>query len=170
MPTDVFLTLLIPTLILVHLVVSPYTKVEESFNIQAVHDVLVYGTPTTNVSARLHNYDHFEFPGAVPRTFVGAVGLAGVSRPILNFVGWQYAQHVVRAALGLFNAWSLLSYKKGLEKAYGKGVAVWWAALLAGQFHVLYYASRTLPNTFAFGICKYSFVNQELDKLAKTLR
>ena len=80
---------------LLHLVVAPYTKVEESFNIQAAHDVLVYGTPTSDIHHRLSTtYDHFTFPGA----------------------------------------------------------ARWYLLLQASQFHVLFYASRTLPNMFVFGL------------------
>jgi hypothetical protein len=76
---------LIPASILLHLVVSPYTKVEESFNIQAIHDILVHGVPTENADQFLTaNYDHVSFPGSVPRTFAGALVLTGLSRP---FVG-----------------------------------------------------------------------------------
>jgi alpha-1,6-mannosyltransferase len=156
---DFFLTLLIPSLILVHLLVAPYTKVEESFNLQATRDILVYSTPTHDIGARLRaNYDHFEFPGAVPRTFVGAAALAGVSRPILQVVGWQHGQLVVRAVLGLFNAFALLRYKNGVEKAFGKAAGRWYILLQASQFHVIYYASRTLPNMFAFGLSKTHYL------------
>lgn len=156
---DFFLTLLIPTLILVHLLVAPYTKVEESFNLQATHDILVYSTPTHDIGARLRaSYDHFEFPGAVPRTFVGAAALAGVSRPILQILGWQHGQLVVRAVLGLFNAFALLRYKNGVEKAFGKAAGRWYILLQASQFHVIYYASRTLPNMFAFGLSKIHYL------------
>ena len=73
---------LIPTLIIAHLFVSPYTKVEESFNIQAIHDILVHGLPTKNADQFLTaNYDHVSFPGSVPRTFAGALVLSGLSRP-----------------------------------------------------------------------------------------
>lgn len=76
------LLLSIPVLVLFHLSVAPYTKVEESFHIQAVHDLLHSGIPTRNVADTLRSeYDHFSFPGAVPRTFVGAVALSGLSRP-----------------------------------------------------------------------------------------
>ena len=157
---DLLLSLLIPTLILVDLLLAPYTKVEESFNIQATHDILVYSTPTHDIRNRLSStYDHFKFPGAVPRTFVGAVLLSGISNPIITVLGFKYAQLVVRAVLGLFNAFALLKYKSGLEKAFGKNVGRWYAILQAGQFHVIYYASRTLPNMFAFGLSEFAPVS-----------
>lgn len=79
---DLLVYLLIPTFVLIHLVVSPYTKVEESFNIQAVHDILVHGIPSNNPDQFFTaNYDHMSFPGSVPRTFVGALILSGLSRP-----------------------------------------------------------------------------------------
>lgn len=144
--TDYALELSIPALILWHLRVVPHTKVEESFNLQATHDILKYGYQVSP------SYDHFEFPGAVDRTFVGAAALATVSTPIIALLGEQWSQFVVRAVLGLFNAFALIFYKRCLGKAYGNGVARWYAALQASQFHVIYYASRTLPNSFAFGL------------------
>ncbi|KAJ4287232.1 alpha-1,6- mannosyltransferase [Kalmusia sp. IMI 367209] len=75
---------LIPGFVLLHLFVSPYTKVEESFNIQAIHDILIHGIPTENADQFFTaNYDHVSFPGSVPRTFVGALLLSGLSRPFV---------------------------------------------------------------------------------------
>lgn len=157
MAIDLLLSLAIPALIIIHLLVAPYTKVEESFNIQATHDILVYGTPTKDVYQRLSSqYDHFDFPGAVPRTFIGPVLLAGISQPIIALVGFRYAQLIVRGILGLINAGALLVFKSKVEKAYGRSTARWYALLQLGQFHILFYASRTLPNMFAFGLSKWS--------------
>ncbi|KAI2615608.1 glycosyltransferase family 22 protein [Hypoxylon sp. NC1633] len=155
---DLLLSLAIPILIVVHLLVAPYTKVEESFNIQATHDILVYGTPTTDIYQQLSSkYDHFDFPGAVPRTFIGPVLLAGFSQPIIALVGFRHAQLVVRGVLGLLNAAALLVFKANVERAFGRAAARWYAALQLCQFHVLFYASRTLPNMFAFGLTTLAF-------------
>ncbi|KAG5939492.1 hypothetical protein E4U53_007793, partial [Claviceps sorghi] len=127
-------TLLTSTLYLVpllHILLSPYTKVEESFNLQATHDILTYGTPTSDVHARfLQTYDHFSFPGAVPRTFVGAVLLAGVSQPVIWLLGFSRAQLIVRAVLALFNATCLLVFKEAVRGAFGRAAARWWTVLL----------------------------------------
>ncbi|OAG39419.1 hypothetical protein AYO21_06435 [Fonsecaea monophora] len=146
---------LFPFLTLCHLYISPYTKVEESFNIQAVHDILEYGVPTHNANVKFKAlYDHMTFPGAVPRTFIGAVVLAAVARPFVwlgNLDGRQQ-QLLVRSILGLFNAAALTYYASGVRRAYGKTAAAWYTILQASQFHVWYYSSRTLPNMFAFGM------------------
>ncbi|PGH09083.1 alpha-1,6-mannosyltransferase [Blastomyces parvus] len=154
--TDWFLLSLFPALILLHLYVSPYTKVEESFNIQAIHDILTYGIPSENVAGRLRaQYDHFSFPGAVPRTFVGALIVAGISKPILWINSQIDRQLLVRGVVGCFNALALISYARGVRRAFGRNVAVWCILFQASQFHVVYYASRTLPNMFAFGISMF---------------
>ncbi|KAM0483545.1 hypothetical protein ACHAPX_002036 [Trichoderma viride] len=137
---------------LLHLLAAPYTKVEESFNLQATHDILVYGTPTHEIHQRLSTYDHFSFPGAVPRTFVGPVLLAGVSQPLIALVGFEHAQVVVRAVLGGFNAVCLVVFGAAVREAFGRGAARWWVVMSVAQFHVVFYLSRTLPNMFAFGL------------------
>lgn len=78
--------LIFPALVILHLYVAPYTKVEESFNIQASHDMLKYGVPTRNTYLRLKaQYDHMTFAGAVPRTFLGALILTAFARPVVLY-------------------------------------------------------------------------------------
>ena len=64
----------------------PFTKVEESFNIQAIHDILKFGIfPLETID----NYDHKQFPGVVPRTFLGSLVVAGLKTNIIvKFCIW----------------------------------------------------------------------------------
>lgn len=76
------LTLLVAALIVLHVLVAPYTKVEESFHVQAIHDILAFGLPGSQ-DLEYADYDHFAFPGAVPRTAVGDVVLAKLSQAFI---------------------------------------------------------------------------------------
>lgn len=149
---DFSLDLTLPAIVLLHLFVSPYTKVEESFNVQATHDILNYGVPFANSSAIIMDkFDHADFPGSVPRTFVGALVLAGTAMPLSPFFkSPANLQLLIRAILGLGNAAALWSMKHAVATAYGKASGRWFVLLQASQFHVMYYSSRTLPNMFAF--------------------
>ena len=81
---DVLLALLIPVLILLYLSVAPYTKIEESFTIQATHDILHHDVlPSHDASSWHANFDHVRYPELhpVPRTFIAPLALAGASWP-----------------------------------------------------------------------------------------
>lgn len=158
--------LVLPTVVLLHLFIAPYTKVEESFNIQAIHDILAYGVPLSNSSASIAaKYDHVDFPGAVPRTFVGPLLLAGGAMPCASFLSSpDQLQLLVRAILGLINAGALWSLKYAVETAYGTAAGRWYILLQASQFHVMFYASRTLPNMLAFPLVMLAQRNLILSK------
>jgi hypothetical protein len=95
-----------------HLYTSPYTKVEESFNIQATHDILKHGAPLFHKNAHAHfktHYDHMTFPGAVPRTFLGSLVLASVAKPCI-WVG-----HLQGEGQQFLGEWRWVSDATGVE-------------------------------------------------------
>jgi len=156
--SDLALDALVLAVAAAHVFLAPYTKVEESFNLQATHDVMVHGWD-------LSAYDHHAFPGVVPRTFIGAIALAALAKPLqfaLVFLrvldgddarGTKMgAQIAARLALALANVAALGRMRRVLRSAFGKGVGVAFALVVASQFHLTFYVSRTLPNTFALAL------------------
>lgn len=158
-----------------HLVNSPYTKVEESFNIQAIHDILKYGI------CDISKYDHLQFPGVVPRTFIGALLISFLTNPFIIIshlfsksssdisAGFE-TQLLVRSIIGLTNAASLIYLKNSLQSMFDKymqseseqngksnknnldlirhfsSVGKWFLLFTMTSFHLMFYATRPLPN------------------------
>uniref|UniRef100_H2Y571 Mannosyltransferase n=1 Tax=Ciona savignyi TaxID=51511 RepID=H2Y571_CIOSA len=131
----------------VYVFLCPYTKVEESFNIQAIHDVMYH---RQNVS----NYDHQSFPGVVPRTFIGPIFIALLSAPSV-YVSTFFtqskiiSQYLVRISLGLCVVYGLHKFTRALKSHYDSSTSKFFVLIVSSQFHLLFYASRPLPNIFA---------------------
>ncbi|XP_025990233.2 probable Dol-P-Man:Man(7)GlcNAc(2)-PP-Dol alpha-1,6-mannosyltransferase [Solenopsis invicta] len=132
---------------LLHLLYCPFTKVEESFNLQAMHDILYHGFNLTE-------YDHHEFPGVVPRSFLGPIIVSGLASPLVACINYLklnkfFAQYVVRATLGLLVIITFKLYRHGLERIFGLQLTKWFVMITVTQYHFMYYLSRPLPNIMA---------------------
>ncbi|KAI5799008.1 Alg9-like mannosyltransferase family-domain-containing protein [Geopyxis carbonaria] len=147
---DLVFALLPPSVILTHLYFAPYTKVEESFSLQAIHDLTRHGIPAS-ADALARDFDHALFPGAVPRSFLGPLALTHLSAPLsaLGLNAHINEQLLVRATLGLLVSAALVFFAHRVRRVHGTAVARVYTLLQLSQFHLPYYASRTLPNTFA---------------------
>ncbi|KAI9710231.1 MAG: dolichyl-P-Man:Man(7)GlcNAc(2)-PP-dolichol alpha-1,6-mannosyltransferase [Chrysothrix sp. TS-e1954] len=74
---------------------------------------------------------------------------------------------LVRDILGIANAIALLSFRQAIVQAYGNVAGYWYILLQASQFHVMYYASRSLPNMFAFTLSTLAFQSLILSSFGK---
>jgi len=128
-----------------HLCTCPYSKVEESFGLQGVYD-LVY--TTGGITTHIEQYDHVSFPGVVPRSFVPLVAVAAIIKPlVLIFSGGRFLVRLV----------PLLFVWTGHCRVARRRNNPYYLWVTASQFHLNFYASRFLPNTWALGVCLYAY-------------
>ncbi|CAO1612972.1 unnamed protein product [Sympodiomycopsis kandeliae] len=150
---DYQLVLLIPLTSLLHLYYTPYTKVEESFNIQATHDWLFHGINNLNT------WDHIQFPGVVPRSFIPSFLLALQTYPVLLLArlgGYTTSsadvQFIIRAILAMNYSCAIIYFINRISSTLPSSPAhIRRIAFIttATQFHLTYWSSRTIPNALA---------------------
>jgi alpha-1,6-mannosyltransferase len=158
--------LLLLLVIVIYALLCPYTKVEESFNTQAMHDLLFHGSDVAK-------YDHLQFPGVVPRTFLGPLVVAAVASPfqwLLGSAGGTDAPsskvqslYLVRCVLGTLVWLAFREFKKAVSRKFGADTGHCMVLVTCCQFHFAFYASRPLPNIFALTLIllAYSFWLEE---------
>jgi alpha-1,6-mannosyltransferase len=127
-------------------------------------------------------YDHNQFPGVVPRTFIGALLVSILSAPlayltytqtdnlfliqligiefyslILNFVLFKLKFYFkkVRFTLAFLVTGGFFHFTSAIKKLFSSKVEKLTILITLTQFHFMFYSSRTLPNTFALIFCKY---------------
>lgn len=141
-------------LVALYVLTMPFTKVEESFNLQAIHDLLYHGTD-------LEAYDHQQFPGVVPRTFTGACLVALLSYPILRagaMLGLRkaYSLYIVRMVIAVLSVGAMGRFQKAVSRRFGTEVGNVLLGITCMQFHLPFYLSRPLPNVFAMMLTNYA--------------
>ncbi|KAJ3135960.1 hypothetical protein HK100_002204 [Physocladia obscura] len=131
---------------------APYTKVEESFNVQAIHDLMII--PGT----QLETYDHLAFPGVVPRTFLGPLFIKFFTQPVVSLmtadgksqISLDWYLYIARTALALLSVHSLRLIRLSTAHVFGHTVSAFF-----GIFHLIFWGSRYIPNTFAMILVNY---------------
>ncbi|XP_059448601.1 dol-P-Man:Man(7)GlcNAc(2)-PP-Dol alpha-1,6-mannosyltransferase [Corylus avellana] len=147
--------LLLGSIAAFYVIMVPYTKVEESFNVQAMHDILYH-------RHHLDDYDHLEFPGVVPRTFIGALLVSTLASPFILAMNLLqlpkiYSLFAVRMALGCIILSTLRFFRLQVKDKFGNQVEAFFVILTALQFHLLFYCTRPLPNILAFGVVNLAY-------------
>eukprot|EP00986_Skeletonema_menzelii_P015418 scaffold11724_cov148-Skeletonema_menzelii.AAC.3 len=190
---------------LLALVTCPHSKVEESFNLQATHDLFYHGVGPAWRSATAKQitascsdvdesydvcdeanatgglpYDHLQFPGVVPRTFTGAFVLSLIAK-IMSFIvpksifdlpsNPMAVQFLIRFELLILSWMAHLRLACSLEGYFSKKKQVksnwshitpqsifgYYLLITASQFHIPFYSSRLLPNTFALLLTTHAY-------------
>ncbi|XP_050236327.1 dol-P-Man:Man(7)GlcNAc(2)-PP-Dol alpha-1,6-mannosyltransferase isoform X2 [Mercurialis annua] len=120
-----------------------------------MHDILYH-------QHHLDNYDHLEFPGVVPRTFIGAFLVSMLASPLVFAISFLqlpkiYALIGVRLALGGIVLYTLRFFRIQVRDKFGHQVEAFFVILTAIQFHLLFYCSRALPNILAMSVVNVAY-------------
>jgi alpha-1,6-mannosyltransferase len=164
--------------------ICPYSKVEESFNLQATHDIFYHGispalsaalsTRTGGDPGGVLPYDHLQYPGVVPRTFTGPLVVGYVCRiislvlyPVFDLASRPLMiQALARGILMVFNVHALYRLAIAADTKFGQpgrkerpNVGGYLLLITAAQFHLPFYLGRMLPNVFALILVVHGYAD-----------
>ncbi|KAH1241626.1 Dol-P-Man:Man(7)GlcNAc(2)-PP-Dol alpha-1,6-mannosyltransferase [Glycine max] len=122
----------------------PYTKVEESFNVQAMHDILYHRLNLDNVSC-------------LCALLVSLIAAPFVLTANLLHLPKFYALLIVWMALGCIILYTLRFFRHQIRNKFGHQVEAFFVILTATQFHFLFYCTRPLPNILALGLVNLAY-------------
>jgi alpha-1,6-mannosyltransferase len=120
-------------------------------------------------------YDHLQFPGVVPRTFIGPLAVSITISPVVTLFEYLginkfWSQYLgksastrmqvynymkfflmlsVRLTLAAFVVYAFQNLRRTISQKFGFPVTLWYTLITMSQFHFIFYMSRSLPNIFA---------------------
>ncbi|KAL3789920.1 hypothetical protein HJC23_010605 [Cyclotella cryptica] len=133
-------------------------------------------------------YDHIRFPGVVPRTFFGAFILSYLARLFAYTIPKQlfhlgshpmFVQFLIRLELLLLSWFAHLRLAKAVDGYFTRRtrqqsktprqtktasitsttIGNYYLLITASQFHIPFYSSRLLPNTFALLLVTHAYAD-----------
>jgi len=109
-----------------------------------------------------YQYDHLEFPGVVPRTFIGAFIVSVFASPVVSIISCLgfpkvYSLVAARLVLGCIILSTLRFFRIQIKKKFGNQVETFFVLFTSLQFHFLFYCTRPLPNILALGLGNYFY-------------
>ncbi|KAG5627089.1 hypothetical protein H5410_012307 [Solanum commersonii] len=139
--------LLLGSIAAFYVLMVPYTKVEESFNVQAMHDIL---------------YHRHQIEKDTAASGRGALLVSILASPVvllmnLLHVPKLYSLYAVRLVLGGIMLSTLRFFRIQIKKKFGSQVEAFFVILTASQFHLLFYCTRPLPNILAFALVNLAY-------------
>ena len=136
--------------------------------------VTASGTNLTDSNAT-SPYDHLHYSGVVPRTFTGPFLLATTFRLVSWIVSPIFAlaerplvvQFLARFRLLVASWQAWFRFARALDQRYDPRIGSYLLLITACQFHLPFYSSRMLPNTFALVVVLRAYAEWILQHYAR---
>jgi hypothetical protein len=91
--------------------------------------------------------------------FISSTSLKSILSCSFFYSSLLFLFPVVRVILGTLNVLAFSRFRHAVQKEFGHFTGVALILLTLSQFHLCFYMSRTLPNTFALALVLFGFAN-----------